>query len=196
MAQVIILGPGSRAGAYSKVARYHLNATRGGRGTTARVGLNYARYAFEKNRRAQQREADEEQEGEAGGGLGQNGWRSPIGETDYTEVRNWIKAGSRTHKYTVKMVLSAEMGVRLSADEWQAIMGGDRGFLDWRLIPHRDTHNDHAHVVAFADRYMRRDEFLDWRKSVVERIQEIEQHSLLDRGRTTSKNMMDGYAIP
>lgn len=95
MAQVIILGPGSRAGAYSKVARYRLNATRGGRGTTARVGLNYARYAFEKNRRAQQRELDEEQEGEAGGGLGQNGWRSPTGETDYTEVRNWIQTKSR-----------------------------------------------------------------------------------------------------
>ncbi len=176
MAQVIILGPGSRAGAYSKVARYHLNATRGGRGSTARVGLNYARYAFEKNRRTQQREAGEGQEHEAGGGLGQNGWRSPIGETDYTEVRNWIKAGSRAHKYTVKMVLSAEKGVQLSADEWRTIMGADQGFGDWRLIPHRDTQNDHAHVLAFADRYMRREEFLVWRKALVSRIREKEKH--------------------
>lgn len=184
MAQVIILGPGSRAGAYSKVARYHLNATRGGRGTTARVGLNYARYAFEKNRRAQEREGGNGQDGEAGGGLGQNGWRAPSGETDYAEVINWIKAGSRAHKYTVKMVLSVETGVRLSADEWRAIMGTDQGFGDWRLIPHRDTQNDHAHVLAFAERYMRRTEFLDWRKALVSRIMEAESERGLAQTQT------------
>ena len=54
-------------------------------------------------------------------------------------------------------------------------MGADQGFSDWRLIPHRDTDNDHAHVLAFADRYMRRDEFLAWRKQLVARIQGSEQ---------------------
>lgn len=81
------------------------------------------------------------------------------------------------------MVLSAEMGVRLSADEWRTIMGVDQGFGDWRLIPHRDTHNDHAHVVAFADRYMRRDEFLVWRQAMVARIKSAE----LDRGITQTQ---------
>ncbi len=111
MAQVIILGPGSRAGAYSKVARYHLNATRGGRGSTARVGLNYARYAFGEKlgKCSSVRLARSKTTIQVGGWVRMAGDRR-LGRRITPKSGTGSKPAAEPAKYTVKLVLSAERG--------------------------------------------------------------------------------------
>ncbi len=110
-------------------------------------------------------------------------WYGPDGPQTWEQVNHWAHEQSAQHRYTFKIVLSAEAGAELDAAAWQRIMQSQTAFAEWRLIQNDDTDNRHAHVIVFGDRVygQKHDKILDhkafmpWWKGLMQSIREEEQ---------------------
>jgi hypothetical protein len=116
-------------------------------------------------------------------------WYGPQGPQTWEQVDEWIREQSAQHPYTYKLILSTVDDVDLDDATWQRIMAGQQEFADWRLIPHDDTNNQHAHVIVFgdraygrsADKIMPRERFMPWWRGMLRQIEREEQQYQRER---------------
>lgn len=110
-------------------------------------------------------------------------WYGPDGPQTWDEVNHWAREQSAAHRYTFKIILSAEAGAELDARAWQRVMRQQAAFSDWRLVTNTDTDNHHAHVIVFGDvvhgkkhdKILDRETFMPWWNGLKKAIAREEQ---------------------
>ena len=109
-------------------------------------------------------------------------WYSSRGEETYGDVVTWASGNALNHKYTYTMVLSLRDG-QMEPEDFVRAMEQAAGnyFEDYRLIVHYDTEHDHAHVMAFRDKILRRDDFNAFRLTMRNSLAELEQERIQER---------------
>jgi hypothetical protein len=143
--------------------RYYKNRTPTGRASHAKVkrGMQYYSYGNWREKEPQER--------------GQ--WHSPDGVVSTEKAHQWASEQARLNEYTYTLMLSLRDGNMQEEDFTQAMEHA--GFFDnWMLIQHRDSEHDHAHVIAFREKKLPKQEFAKWKELIMEQLQKAERHQL------------------
>lgn len=106
-------------------------------------------------------------------------WYSSMGEERHGDVVTWASGNALNHTYTYTMILSLRDGEMEPEDFIKAMDSvGKNHFDDYRLIVHYDTAHDHAHVVAFRDKVLRKNDFNQFRLAMREQLAELEKERI------------------
>ena len=98
-------------------------------------------------------------------------WLGPAGAEDHADVVRWADQQAEQHKYTYTFILSLRDGVMQDSDFTQTLARlaetEESDFsADWRLMVHRDSDHDHAHLVVFRDRTLNKATLAHWRQQL------------------------------
>lgn len=99
-------------------------------------------------------------------------WHNSDGKQSHEDVVDWAQEQAQHHRYTYTLVLSVRDAMMQDGDftnslrEAQTETGLEQFPTDWRLMVHRDSDHDHAHVVFFRDRTVRKAELAQWREAL------------------------------
>lgn len=104
-------------------------------------------------------------------------WFSRNGWERHGDVVNWAKGSAKNHQFTYTLLLTVRDGRMQDTDFIKAMEAGGL-FKDWRLIVHRDTEHEHAHIVTFRDERVPKEEFTQWRELVQDYLQQAEMERL------------------
>jgi hypothetical protein len=106
-------------------------------------------------------------------------WFSSAGVEKHGHVLNWAEGSAVNHPYCYRLVLSLKEGQMRPEDFVTALQQDSQGlFQDFRLVVHEDTQHTHAHVLAFRDKTLSKQEFYQWKKEVGSCLVELEQMRL------------------
>lgn len=109
-------------------------------------------------------------------------WWSGESEQKHGEVVAWASENALEHTYTYTMILSLRDGQMEPQDFIQAMNSTASDYFDdYRLIVHYDTEHDHAHVVAFRDKVLRREDFNEFRLAMRGQLAELESQRLEEK---------------
>lgn len=103
-------------------------------------------------------------------------WYSPAGAEKHGHVVNWAEGSAVNHPYCYRLVLSLKEG-DLRPEDFAAALQKDSQnlFPDFRLVVHQDTEHTHAHVLAFRDKTLSKQQFFQWKQEVGSCLVELEQ---------------------
>ena len=103
-------------------------------------------------------------------------WYSSAGAEKHGHVVNWAEGSAVNHPYCYRLVLSLKEG-DLRPEDFAAALQKDSQnlFPDFRLVVHQDTEHTHAHVLAFRDKTLSKQQFFQWKQEVGSCLVELEQ---------------------
>lgn len=99
-------------------------------------------------------------------------WHSPNGEVSHDQVKAWAEDQAQQRRYTYTLVLSVRDGIMQDDDfvetvkEMSEKSEGNDFSTDWRMMVHRDSDHDHAHVMLFRDRTLQKAQLARWREEI------------------------------
>jgi hypothetical protein len=103
-------------------------------------------------------------------------WFSSAGVEKHGHILNWAEGSAVNHPYCYRLVLSLKEGQMRPEDFVAALQKDTQNlFADFRLVVHEDTQHTHAHVLAFRDKTLSKQEFYQWKKEVGRCLVELEQ---------------------
>lgn len=111
-------------------------------------------------------------------------WYSQDGEVEHSDVVEWAAEEATTHKYTYTFVLSVRDAAMQDSDFLETVTEmmtaqQETDFpTDWRMMVHRDSDHDHAHLVMFRDRTLRKAQLAQWRQAIQEELGVREEQRL------------------
>jgi hypothetical protein len=111
-------------------------------------------------------------------------WYSPEREQTHEDVVHWAEDKAQDHRYTYTLVLSVRDGIMHDDDftetmrEAQTKESIETFPTDWRLMVHRDSDHDHAHVVFFRERTVRKAELAQWREALQSTLNRYQEQRL------------------
>ncbi len=115
-------------------------------------------------------------------------WHSAQGRHSHEDVVAWAEEQAQSNRYTYTLVLSVRDGMMQDEDftrtmtsaKWQT-QAETRFPTDWRLMVHRDSDHDHAHVVFFRDRTVRKAELAQWRESLQATLNSYQEQRIAEQ---------------
>ena len=115
-------------------------------------------------------------------------WYRPEGADTHKAVAAWSHEQAVTHQYTYTLIVSVRDGQMQDGDFLAALQAENSGdahteataYLptDWRLMVHRDSNHDHAHVLFFRDKTLRKGELAQLRQHIQQVLLVREQQRL------------------
>ncbi len=99
-------------------------------------------------------------------------WYGQAGEQAHDEVAAWAKENAQQHKYTYTFVLSVRDAAMQDGDFVETVTQimtdqKETDFpTDWRMMVHRDSDHDHAHLMLFRDKTLRKAQLAQWRQAI------------------------------
>lgn len=111
-------------------------------------------------------------------------WQSLEGPEKHGDVVAWASGNALNHTYTYTMILSLRDG-QMEPEDFVKAMEKTAGnyFDDFRLIAHYDSQHDHAHVVAFRDKTLKKQEFNQFRLAMRQELDALEQERIQETER-------------
>ena len=105
-------------------------------------------------------------------------WYTPDGNTESSaEVERWASEQALDNKYTYQIVLSLRDG-QVDEHTFLEAMKDGGVFTDFRLIQHRDSRHDHAHIMGFRPKVLRKREFDQFRQQTRAFLEKAEEVAL------------------
>ena len=123
-------------------------------------------------------------------------WYNPDGEDCHSDVVAWSEAQAQTHKYTYTFILSLRDGMMQDSDFTEALQSFSADVnssfpADWRVMVHRDSDHDHAHLVLFRDRTLRKPELAQWRDYLQQALSKCEEQRLIEQRQQEQSSELD-----
>ena len=128
-------------------------------------------------------------------------WYSAADEQSHDEVSAWAQSQAQAHKYTYSFVLSVRDGAMEDGD----FVGTTRKLMtdqadtdfptDWRMMVHRDSDHDHAHLILFRDKTLRKAQLAQWRQAFQAELGALEEQRLAEmreQGLTRQREYLGG----
>lgn len=114
-------------------------------------------------------------------------WHSPDGEVSHEQVKAWGEDQAQQRRYTYTLVLSVRDAIMQDEDFVETVQAMTRNSkennfaTDWRLMVHRDSDHDHAHVVLFRDRTLQKAQLAQWREEIQAALSVREEQRLAEQ---------------
>ncbi len=128
-------------------------------------------------------------------------WYSQDGEQEHDEVTGWAADEASQHKYTYTFVLSIRDAAMQDEDFVETVtqmmtQQKETDFpTDWRMMVHRDSDHDHAHLVMFRDKTLRKAQLAQWRQAIQHELAIREEQRLeeqAEQGITRQREYLGG----
>ncbi len=109
----------------------------------------------------------------------------------------WATENATNYKYTYTLVLSVRDAAMQNEDFTETVSDmmtqqKAAGFpTDWRMMVHRDSDHDHAHLILFRDKTLRKAQLAQWRQAMQHELAIREEQRLEEQATQGLKRQRD-----